>query len=527
MPRLIVMTGLPGTGKSSIAKALGRELGIPVFAKDWLEAALRRSGFAAAPEFAQRLGYAGYELLSTLADQQLRLGQSAVLDSVASTDSIRSAWRELAAAYSAGWCVIECVCSDLALHRERLLSRERWIPDWPELEWAEVERVQSYYAPWREAHLILDAVHPLQENIDRALRYLLATWRAKAEEMDSRMRHDNDDAHDILPLLDAYPLTPPIECLPAGAGGKNNHMLRVRTGAGNFYVRGYTSLSYTDPATIAFENDVLLWLSGRSLSFAIPVPIPTSDGRIVSSNSGRRIALTPQLPGAPLDPTRLGHAGLLGAVAGELQTALRGHPATPRPGRSLFGDLLRFALPTCDPLTLRPRDLGHSAAGESDALCARWREEAAALQSFVETVYGSLPTQLCHNDVTHNNVLAENGHIRAALDFEFATVTPRALDLVQGLRLSMRILDGPDPLAAARRFMRGFRRWRSLTEAEVQTLPQLIRLRTALTVVWWLAHLPESRNLIPDRLRMVDKTASWIDRNGEHLIETVAQELLA
>jgi predicted kinase len=173
MQRLIVMTGLPGTGKSSIAEAVGRELGGPVFAKDWLEAALLRSGLAQASEPAHLLGYAGYELPSALAERQLRLGQSAILDSVASTESVRATWRALASSYGAGWYVVECVCSDAGLHRERLRSRERGIPGWPELEWSEVERVQRYYAPWGEERLILDAICPLATNIDRALRYVL------------------------------------------------------------------------------------------------------------------------------------------------------------------------------------------------------------------------------------------------------------------------------------------------------------------------------------------------------------------
>ncbi len=173
LQRLIVMTGLPGTGKSSIAEAVGRALGTPVFAKDWLEAALRRTGLAQVAETAHLLSSAGYELLSTLAERQLRLGQSAILDSVASTESIRTIWRTLATRYGAGWYVVECACSDEALHRERLLSRERGIPDWPELDWSDVERVQGFYAPWQEERLILDASCPMTTNIDRALRYVL------------------------------------------------------------------------------------------------------------------------------------------------------------------------------------------------------------------------------------------------------------------------------------------------------------------------------------------------------------------
>jgi len=40
--QLIVFTGLPGVGKSSPAEAVARQLGIPVFAKDGLEATLIR-----------------------------------------------------------------------------------------------------------------------------------------------------------------------------------------------------------------------------------------------------------------------------------------------------------------------------------------------------------------------------------------------------------------------------------------------------------------------------------------------------
>ena len=169
--QLIVFTGLPGTGKSTIAEAVARELEIPVFAKDWLEATLRRAELRAGDD-KKNLGYAGYELLTTLAERQLMLGQSAMLDSVASFENIREQWRALAKKYNARWRVIECVWSDENAHRAHLAKRQRHIPGWHELEWSEVERVKKYYAEWNEERLVLDAANALKDNIAAALEYL-------------------------------------------------------------------------------------------------------------------------------------------------------------------------------------------------------------------------------------------------------------------------------------------------------------------------------------------------------------------
>jgi hypothetical protein len=74
--RLIVFSGLPGTGKSTLAEATGRQLGIPVI----------RGGLAARVTDAiggyrlDRLPDISVEMLTTLAFRQRELGQSAILD---------------------------------------------------------------------------------------------------------------------------------------------------------------------------------------------------------------------------------------------------------------------------------------------------------------------------------------------------------------------------------------------------------------------------------------------------------------
>jgi predicted kinase len=168
--KMILFAGLPGTGKSTLAESVGRQIGIPVFAKDWLEGSLLQSSLKAMMDD-KRLGFAGYELLTVLAERQFMLNQSVILDSVTSTQAIRTKWYQLAKQYEAEWRVIECVCSDENLHRARLNSRQRGIPGWHELKWADVEKVKGYYPAWEEDHLVLDMVNPLGENVFKARAY--------------------------------------------------------------------------------------------------------------------------------------------------------------------------------------------------------------------------------------------------------------------------------------------------------------------------------------------------------------------
>jgi predicted kinase len=167
--RLIVFSGLPGTGKSTLAEAAGRQLHAPVFAVDWLLGSLTPFGGYHLDD----LFGIGSELLTTLAFRQLQLGQPAIIDFPAEDPATRTRWRTLAQAAGAQFRVVVCTCSDRELHRSRLEHRERGIPGWHEGgNWSNVERRLAEFPPWTGEVLTIDAVQPLAQNLATVLEYV-------------------------------------------------------------------------------------------------------------------------------------------------------------------------------------------------------------------------------------------------------------------------------------------------------------------------------------------------------------------
>ncbi|MGW5364370.1 AAA family ATPase [Actinopolymorpha pittospori] len=166
---LMVFSGLPGVGKSTLADAVGRVRQVPVFSVDWLLGALTPFGGRHLDDL---LGI-GAEQLTTLALRQLSLGQSAILDAPVEDLPSRARWASLARRAGADFKVVSCVCSDPVVHRSRVEGRVRGIPGWHEGgNWGNVSRRRAEFVPWDGDVLTVDTLLPFEDNLAEVLRYL-------------------------------------------------------------------------------------------------------------------------------------------------------------------------------------------------------------------------------------------------------------------------------------------------------------------------------------------------------------------
>lgn len=147
MATLYIFSGLPGTGKTALARLLSATLPAFFLRIDTLEQGLRDlCGLAVEGE--------GYRLAYRLAADNLRLGLNVAADSVNPWELTRTEWMETARQAGARFCNIEVVCTDVAEHRRRVEQRQSDIPGLRLPTWAEVS--SRPFQPWQGERICLD-----------------------------------------------------------------------------------------------------------------------------------------------------------------------------------------------------------------------------------------------------------------------------------------------------------------------------------------------------------------------------------
>ncbi|QDC10231.1 ATP-binding protein [Oceanicola sp. D3] len=147
MSALVVLAGLPGTGKTTISRALAAQSGAIHLRIDTIETAICASTLAPA-----NAADAGYLVARAQAAELMAAEHSVIIDCVNQWQMTREWFVEVAGTARCVTC--EIICSDLSEHRARIDSRRADLPGHALPDWQAV--LARDYHPWHAAELQID-----------------------------------------------------------------------------------------------------------------------------------------------------------------------------------------------------------------------------------------------------------------------------------------------------------------------------------------------------------------------------------
>ena len=163
---LIVMRGYPGTGKSTIARAISAALHAPLIDRD----ILRQKAvdiFGNLPH----VGRFSYELMFALTEEQLSLGLSVVVDTPLTYRTTYEQAKELAQTFHAPMLVVHCQCSP-EVQKRRLEGRVGKVSEFQITSWEEWMQWKPRFEDFDDEGCIIDTSNPLDDSLAKVMHTL-------------------------------------------------------------------------------------------------------------------------------------------------------------------------------------------------------------------------------------------------------------------------------------------------------------------------------------------------------------------
>ena len=172
-PVLLVVGGLPATGKSTIGRILAEQTKTAYLRVDHIEHAIVTWSALSHP-----LGPAGYAVAYDLAQEQLQLRLDVIVECVNPIALTRDSWSKIAAENSAAILEVEVVCSDESEHRRRVETRTSDVEGLRKPMWSAA--LEREYEPWRRKHLVVDSARMSAESAARLIESKIVALRTGA-----------------------------------------------------------------------------------------------------------------------------------------------------------------------------------------------------------------------------------------------------------------------------------------------------------------------------------------------------------
>ena len=162
-PILFIFSGLPGSGKSTIAQSVSKITKAVYLRIDTIEKGIiELCNFNVQGE--------GYRLAYRIIEDNLKIGNNVISDQCNPINLTRNEFNNIAISNNCKYLNIEIICSNEEEHKKRIDNR-KYPPTWNEILKRKYDKNYGYmyYEPWEEEHIMIDTYNKSIEECTKEL----------------------------------------------------------------------------------------------------------------------------------------------------------------------------------------------------------------------------------------------------------------------------------------------------------------------------------------------------------------------